>query len=144
MSNLTSRGTDWLTSHNFEVVIGSVSIPFSKVSSIEVGIETEVLSEGGENRYAHTLFKPPSNEKVLQLERGVASDAVARGLLRVGAIFETLLIYVYDRQRKPKRIYTVYQAQLRKQSFNDLNAMNGEIFLERLEFVYRELADTSG
>jgi len=144
MPNLTSRGTDWLTSHNFEVVIGSTSIPFSKVSSIEISIETEAFSEGGESRYTHTLFKPPSNEKVLQLERGVAPTAVARQLLRVGAIFETLLVYVYDRQRKPMRIYTVYQAQLKKQSFTDLNAMNGEIFVERLEFVYRELEDTSG
>jgi len=143
MSNLASRGADPLTTFNFEVVIGGVSIPFTKVSSIEMTIETETLTEGGEGRFTHALLKAPSAEKVLQLERGVAPQAVASDLLRVGMMFDMMLIYVHDKQRRPMRIYMVHQAQLKKQSFSDLDASSGKVFVERLEFIYREMIDTS-
>ena len=143
MLSVPSRNTDWLPSYNFQVQIGTDIISFSKISSIEMTIETEALMEGGESRYSHTLYKPPSVEKTLHMERGVASTTVLEKRLRVGAIFGVLHIFVCDAQRKPKKAYEVRQVVLKKRSFTDLDAMSDEVFVERLELAYNEITDVT-
>jgi phage tail-like protein len=126
-------------------------IPFSKVSSIEVAIETEALAEGGENRYVHSLSKPVGAEKSLVLERGADSGLLgavtmtaANMFLSVGSIFEFIIISVLDQRGLPKKLYVAHHAILKKRRCSDLNAMSGEVFIESLEFVYRELTEVPG
>ena len=140
-----------LLSHNFVVFVGVMPIPFSKVSSIETAIETEALAEGGQNRYVHSLSKPVSAEKTLLLERGADSGLVGSVLmtvadtaLRVGSVFEFIIICVLDGWGLPKKVYAASHAILKKRSFSDLSAMGGEVFVESLEFVYRELTEIPG
>jgi len=138
-------------SHNFVVIIGVMPIPFSKVSSIEISIETEALMEGGENRFVHSLSKPATTEKTLVLERGVDSgllgavlSTVATTTLRVGAVFSFIVISVLDQWGLPKKMYAATDAILKKRHFSELSAMSGEVFVESLEFVYKDMTEIPG
>lgn len=151
MSIFTLSTARALPSHRFMVFIGIMMIPFNKVSSIEVGIDTEVLMEGGENHFVHSLSKPASAEKSLVLERGVASDAlgaalstVANAFLRVGSKFSSIGISVLDQNGMPKKLYFATGAILKKRRFSDLDAMSGQVFVESLEFSYQSLTEVPG
>jgi len=130
-----------LPTHNFIVEIASASIPFSKIQSIEIGIETEALIEGGESRFVYSLTKQNNTEKQLIMERIVVSDGATHKPLRVGSLFETMIIYVLDQHKQRRKMYSVNYAMLKKRSLSELDAMNGVAFVESLEFVYRELTE---
>jgi phage tail-like protein len=126
-------------------------IPFNKISSLEVSIETEALAEGGQNGYVHSLSKPSETEKTLIMERGADSGLAGSALtgaasmaLRTGSIFELIIICVLDNWGLPKKLYAVRHAVLKKRRFSDLDAMSGEVFFESLEFAYRELTEVPG
>lgn len=140
-----------LPSHNFLVFIGLMPLSFSKVSSIEISIETEALAEGGENRFVHSLSKPVSSEKALVLEKGVASgladsavSLAANTALRVGSYFDFIILAVLDQGGMPKKLFVINDAILRKRSFSDLDAINGQVLIESLEFVYEDLTEVPG
>ena len=140
-----------LLSHNFVVIIGVMPIPFSKVSSIEVGIETETLAEGGENRFVHSLSKPITAEKTLTLERGADAEllgavlmTLANSALRVGSYYKSIIISVLDQNGLPKKMYVATDTIIKKRRFSDLNAMSGEVFVESLEIVYQDLTEIPG
>lgn len=139
-----------MLSHNFVVIIDALPIPFSKVSSIEVGIDTEPLAEGGENRFVHSLSKPVGFEKTLIFERGVDTDSdsvavsSANALLRVGSVFKLITICVLDQWGLPKKMYAATHAILKKRRLSDLNALGGEVFVESLEFIYRDITEIPG
>ncbi|MCL2055589.1 MAG: phage tail protein [Oscillospiraceae bacterium] len=140
-----------LLSHNFVVFVGVMPIPFSKVSSVEVSIETEALAEGGENRFVHSMSKPVTAEKTLVLERGADSGLVgsvlmtlANTALRVGSVYDYIAIAVLDQWGLPKKLYTATHCILKRRRFSDLNAMSGEVFIETLEFIYRDMTEVPG
>lgn len=144
-SNISAKP---MVSHNFVVFVGVTPISFSKASSIEVSIETEALVEGGENRYVHSLSKPASAEKTLTFERGADSGqgesvpmSTANVDLRVGSVFKFIVILVLDQWGLPKKMYVATHVILKKRRFSDLNAMSGEVFVESLEFIYRDLTE---
>lgn len=130
-----------LPSHNFIVEIASKSTPFSKVQSIEIGVETEPLVEGGENRFVHSLSKQNSTEKTLILERIVLSDDMDTSL-QVGRVYDTMTIIVLDQHRCRKKTYMARFVILKKRSLSSgLNAMAGEVLIETMEFIYREMTE---
>jgi phage tail-like protein len=142
------RSSQPLLSHNFVVFLGLVKISFSKVSSIEVSIETEVLKEGGENQFVHSLSKPATTEKTLVLERGTGGFSMLMTLasmtIQVGHVYDQIIIFVLDQWGMPKKLYLCKHAILKKRAFSDLDAMSGEVFVERLEFVYRYMTEIPG
>ena len=138
-------------SYNFVVYIDELQIPFSKVSSIEISIETEAFLEGGENLHVHSLSKPYSAEKTLTFERsvdtrgeGALEKTLGNSSLRVGACFKSIIISVLDRHGKPQKAYVAFNAILKKRSLSDLNAMSGEVFVESMEFIYEDLTEIPG
>jgi len=147
MASFSAPSTKPLPSHNFVVHVGITPIPFSRISSLEIGVETEALSEGGENRFVHSLARPVAAEKSLVMERGVncgLAGAVASSTaasLRVGAVYNFLIICVLDQGGAPKKMYVANHAILKKRRFSDLNAMSGEVFVETLEFIYRDMTE---
>ena len=136
---------------NFLVFVGPLPLSFSKVSSIEIAIETQALAEGGENRYVHSLSAPISSEKVIVLEKGVPAGVIdsavgllADTVLRVGATFEVIIVTVLDQNGMPKKLFAINGAILRKRSFSELNAISGSVLIETLEFVYEDLTEVPG
>lgn len=137
-----------LPSYNFFVFIGAAKMPFSKISSIEIGVETEPLAEGGESRYVHSLSKPCSAEKTLVMERGSAAgelstamDLGGGALLRAGSFYKIIIIAVLDQAGAIKKVYLITDAILKKRSFSPLDAMSGELFSESLEFAYKDMTE---
>ncbi len=145
MSILNQGHSNPLPSFNFTVFVDVLKFSFSKVSSIEIGMETQVLMEGGENRFAHSLSMPSSSEKLLVLERGVADKGIVTSLLnqllRVGSIFGFIIIMVTTPGGFPKRIYVAQDVVLKKRSFTDLDASNSTVFVERMEWVYKSITE---
>jgi phage tail-like protein len=141
-----------LPSHNFVVHIGVMPIPFSKVSSLEISIETEALMEGGENRYVRTLIKPVSAEKTMVMEKGVVNAGIAQNalmtaantFLRVGSDYMCIPIIVLDQLGLPKKMYLALNCILKKRRLSELNAMSGEVLIESLEFIYEDLTEVPG
>ena len=130
-----------LPSHNFIVEIAMMKVPFSKIQGIEMALDTEALIEGGENRYVHSLTKPGNTEKILLMERVVMQNSTTQLPLRVGNIFPTIVIFVLDQNRQRRKMYTASYVVLKKRSFSELDAMGGDVFVENLEFIYRELTE---
>ncbi|MCL2399882.1 MAG: phage tail protein [Defluviitaleaceae bacterium] len=130
-----------LPTHNFIVEIASKSVPFSKIQSIEIGVETEPLIEGGENRFVYSLYKESNQEKILTMERNVASDDTSIKSLRVGTVFDQMHIFVLDQHRRRRKKYEARFVILKKRSLSGLDAMNGDVLVENLEFVYREMTE---
>ncbi len=144
-----------LLTHNFIAFFGAVPLSFAKVSNIEIAIETQALAEGGQNGFVHSLSGAVAGEKTLVLERGVGAGILgdtpgpispvatiaARLLqpLRVGSIFERIILCVLDATGLPKKVYLVTHAVLKKRSLSDLDALSSEVYIERLELVYRNL-----
>ena len=141
-----------LPAHNFFVLIGILPVPFSKVSSVEISLETEALMEGGENRYVRSLMKPVSAEKTLVLEKGVVDGGIGQNMLmnianmflRVGSDFKCIEIMVLDHLGLPKKMYIATGCILKKRRLSELNAMSGEVLIESIEFVYEDLTEVPG
>ncbi|MCL2068825.1 MAG: phage tail protein [Oscillospiraceae bacterium] len=141
-----------MPSHNFVVFIGVMPISFSKVSSVEINIESEGLMEGGENRYVRSLIKPVSSEKTMVLEKGIVGGGVAQSLLmsaanlflRVGSDFDYITIIVLDQLGLPKKMYLATGCILKKRRLSELNAMSGEVLVESMEFIYEDLTEVPG
>ncbi|MCL2399883.1 MAG: phage tail protein [Defluviitaleaceae bacterium] len=128
-----------LPTHNFVVRIDSESIPFSKIKSFEVESETEVIVKGGESRLMHSVAKQRDTEKILTMERNAMSDDFT--ILRVGTVFKRMEIIVLDQNRHPRKMYEARFVILKKRSLSELNATNSKVFVENLEFIYRELTE---
>ena len=141
-----------LLSHNFVVFIGVLPISFSKVSSMEISVETEGLIEGGENRHVHTLIKPVSSEKTMILEKGIVNAGPVQNLLmsaanlflRVGSDFDCITIIVLDQLGLPKKMYLATGCILKRRRLAELNALSGEVLIESIEFVYEDLTEVPG
>lgn len=148
MSLMMHRSSKPVPSHNFLVFIGVSPISFSKVSSIEVEIETEALAEGGMNGCVHSLSKPASSERKLIFERGVASGGLSNTAvltsLRVGSFYKFIIVSVLNQNGLPKKTYMATDAVLKKRRLSDLDAMSGGMFVESLEFAYKNLTEVPG
>ena len=145
MALMMHRSSKPMPSYNFLVFIGTSPISFSKVSSIEVEIETEALAEGGVNGSVHSLSKPASSEKKLIFERGVASgessNKAVSASLRVGSFHKFIIVSVLNQDGLPKKTYMATDAVLKKRRLSDLDAMSGGVFVESLEFAYKNLTE---
>lgn len=133
-----------LPGYKFQVYIQNLCLGFSKVTNIENSIETEPLQEGGVNDRVYSLRKPQSTERTMLFERGIAS----RGLvmmalslrLAVGQrLPEDIMILVMGRDGLPGKVYFVHGAVVKKCTYSDLDAMSGEVLLERFEIAYETL-----
>lgn len=151
MSFLMTGKSRPVTSHNFCVFVDALRVGFSKISSIEIGIETEPLSEGGENGFVRSLTKPCSAEKVLVMERGVCTSSasmpenfIRMALFSVGSHFALVIVMAMDQQGLPRSIYAARNCVLRKRRFSDLDAMSNTVLIESLEFVYETLTEVPG
>lgn len=135
----SSKSTQPVSSYNFMVYLDMFKIPFYKISSIESGIETEPLIEGGKNFYPHSLRVPIQSEKTLKMERGVITSATSMASFDLGTTYKFIIIGVRDGSRSIKKIYAAETATLKSKSLSPLDASTGQVFVETLEFIYQDL-----
>jgi phage tail-like protein len=133
---------------HFAVSFGSSSASvdgsFQEVSGISPEIETESVTEGGENRFVHTLPKAVRAGK-LSLKRGVAvldSPLVAwcRSVLEGGlvrAINPKLMhVFLLDADGEPLRVWSVANAWPLRWEIEAFGSTKNELAVEKIELAY--------
>jgi phage tail-like protein len=113
---------------------------FQSVSGLSVDLETEEISEGGENRYKHKL---PVKTKFpnLVLKRGLAVDSElldwCKDAVENFDITPTdLTVQLLNEKHEPLMTWNVVHAYPVKWSITDFNAEESKIVVETIELAY--------
>ena len=121
------------------------NVGFQEVSGINLNMEVESISEGGENRFVHRLPGRTKYENLV-LKRGVMSRDAAiaqwcRNTLEggFGKTIETksLMVQLLDANNsKPLMSWRFYGAYPVEWTIPSLDAMKNELVVESLEIAY--------
>lgn len=116
-------------------------IMFQSVSGLSAEMQTEMIREGGENRFEHEL---PVRTKFsnLVLKRGVVTDSsLIKWCLNTFQNLDIrpvdLEIKLLNEEHEPLMTWAVKQAWPKKWAVEDLNAMESKILIESLELRYQ-------
>ena len=128
-------------------VFGSLMIlsePFQEVSGLTSGLETEEVVEGGENRFAHMLPKPPSGRR-LKLRRAINSSPslfklwcfqwLENGLMEP-RVLASLHVALLNAQHLPMINWVVEDAYPLKWEADGFDATKNELAFESIELAY--------
>lgn len=123
-----------------EKLKNAYDLMFQSVSGLSVDIETEEYTEGGENRFKHTLPKRTKFPNLV-LKRGLApSSAVTDWIQNAVENFEfspiDITIILQNELRAPLHVWSIYGAIPIKWSVGDFNAEESKIVIETLELKY--------
>ncbi|MCG8306776.1 MAG: phage tail protein [Cytophagales bacterium] len=113
---------------------------FQSVSGLTVDIETEEVTEGGENRFKHKI---PVRTKYpnLVLKRGLIVDSdVIDWCKRAVENFDfepiDLIVKLLNEKHEPLLSWNIVHAYPIKWSVNDFNAEESKVVIETIELVY--------
>lgn len=113
---------------------------FQAVSGLTVDIETEEITEGGENRFKH---KVPVRTKYpnLVLKRGLLVDSEVikwcRDALENFQFKPTnLIVKLLNEKHEPLQSWNIVHAYPVKWDVSDFNAQESKVVIESLEFNY--------
>jgi len=116
-------------------------IMFQSVSGLSAEMQTEMIREGGENRFEHEL---PVRTKFsnLVLKRGVITDSslikwCLNSFQNLDIRPVDLEIKLLNEEHEPLMTWAVKQAWPKKWAVEDLNAMESKILIESLELRYQ-------
>lgn len=121
-----------------------VDAAFKEVSGLTIEMDTEEITEGGNNNYKHRV---PTSVKFsnLVLKRGMVpknspivawcNDTLGGGLASYIKT-KTITVSLLDENAKPLKTWNFANAWPVKWSSSDLNSMNNELVVETLEFSY--------
>lgn len=148
------RVTKWehlgLTGNSFYVSIGSdIKMSFAKVTNIVNTTEFDTISEGGLNGYVHTFTKQKQQQETIIFERGVIRTAskslAAAGLKPGGRITSPVTIMLLEnpggKNAKVLRSYGFDQGAVIRWELSGLDAMGGEVLIERFEIAHSGLTE---
>ena len=114
---------------------------FQSIGGLSAEMQTEMIKEGGENRFEHEL---PVRTKFsnLVLKRGVITDSsLITWCLNSFQHLEIrpvdLQIKLLNKEHQPLMTWSVTQAWPKKWAVEDLNAMDSKILIESLELRYQ-------
>lgn len=144
--------SDIIPSYRFSVYMMGMKLGFSKISNMEILIETDPLVEGGCNSYPHSLQRPVSREKTLIMERGVQTSSVTASISQrlmsliskfdVGKRLKMDLIITVNRwDGSVEKLYKVQGATVKRWKCSDLNAMSSQPLIETFEITYEKLEE---
>lgn len=113
---------------------------FQSVSGLTVDIETEEITEGGENRFKHKI---PVRTKYpnLVLKRGLLVDSkVVSWCKKAVEDFEfepiDLIVKLLNEKHEPLLSWNIVHAYPIKWSIADFNAEESKVVIETIELVY--------
>ncbi|MFD2565668.1 phage tail protein [Aquimarina rubra] len=113
---------------------------FQSVSGLTVDIETEEITEGGENRFKHKI---PVRTKYpnLVLKRGLLVDSeVVDWCKRAVENFDfepiDLIVKLLNEKHEPLLSWNIVHAYPIKWSIADFNAEESKVVIETIELVY--------
>lgn len=128
----------------FPATIGKNDAAFQEVSGIEMSLETEPLTEGGENRFTWSLPGTPKYSNLV-LKRGLMLlDSPLRDWCwecLQGAYVKPIKpkiiqLSLLNESGQPTMVWKFYKAYPVKWQVTDLHSEKNEIVIESLEFAY--------
>ncbi|HEX5793374.1 MAG TPA: phage tail protein [Rheinheimera sp.] len=129
----------------------SADTAFQEVSGIGAQLETEEVTEGGENRFVHRLPKTVKYSNLV-LKRGIAdiNSQLVKWCLKVfeqgldSAITPmTMMVELLDSAGQPARSWSFVNAWPVSWQVEAFNAAKNEVAIEKLEFSYQYMTRES-
>lgn len=128
----------------FSATLGMSDTSFQEVSGISAEIETETITEGGENRYQHHLPKGVKHP-LLELKRGIAS-ATSPLVIWCRSVFEMdfvipivpmpIAVYLMNENQIPIRAWTFANAFPVKWEVESFGSTKNEVAIEKIALSY--------
>ena len=129
----------------------SADTAFQEVSGIGGQIDTEEITEGGENRFVHRLPKAVKDSNLV-LKRGIAdiNSELVKWCLKVfsqgldTAIAPmTIMVELLDSEGQPARSWSFVNAWPVSWQVDAFSASKNEVAIEKLEFSYQYMSRES-
>ncbi|HMP91426.1 MAG TPA: phage tail protein [Phnomibacter sp.] len=125
----------------FHLDAGLVNIGFQDVSGIGVELETESVTEGGENRFTYKL-PVRSSYSNLVLKRAVITDAALVAWCKAAiedldVVPAGVVVSLLNENHEPLRNYAFINAYPLKWNISNLNAESSNLVIETLELYYQ-------
>jgi phage tail-like protein len=125
---------------------GTTDVSFQSVTGLDSTLETEPVKEGGENRFTHVL---PVRRKYgpLVLKRGLIGPKQSKLASYLQTVFandvftpmDIVTIHLLDETHQSLLCWSVNNVWPLSWKLSELNAMQGEVFIETLELNYNQL-----
>ncbi|MFI3312691.1 MAG: phage tail protein, partial [Eubacteriales bacterium] len=127
----------------YRVYFGATQINFSKVTNVEMTVETDQISEGGLNGYVHVLTKSLGQGGKLTMEKGlVAEDSMNQIMtkLSVGTRLNlpvTITLYhTTNEGLKPVRAWGFEDGMVSAWRLGELDGLGSQLCIETLEITH--------
>jgi len=142
--NMTSPPSAFYFKVVFASTLGQLDASFQDVSGIATKMETEDVTEGGENRFVHTLPKGISHSNLV-LKRGV--DRITSPLvIWCKSVFELdfaapiltqpICVYLMNEYKVPIRAWSFFNAYPVSWEVEDFGSTKNEVAIEKIELSY--------
>lgn len=136
-----------LTGFHFSVIFEllpqfSIDTKFQSVSGLKSTMETETVSEGGQNQYKITLPKGNTFENLV-LKRGLTTEISGLRLWTTNALNNfvfhpaNLMVSLLNEAHDPIKVWYISQAIPISMDISDLNAEESQIVIETLTLKYQ-------
>lgn len=121
--------------------VGDLDFKFKEVSGMNMELEEESITEGGENRYIQKL---PIRARYpdLVLKRGLLSNSVVYkwcedAIFNMDILPITIWVNLLNEVHEPLQQYVFQNAWPKKWSISDFNAESSDVVVETLELAYQ-------
>lgn len=141
-----SEYKDMLMNYRFKVLVDNTVVAFSKVSGLDMEVETELIPDGGCYRSGHIMESPPKSPGKLRMEGGLASAGAGKLLknLRPGMYLKQgIVVMVLGRDGSVKQQYLADQAYVTRWELSELSGDGGSVLVNTFEAAYTALKVTS-
>ncbi len=150
---MSAGRTDPYLGYRFLVEIDSLIVAgFSEVSGLEIRMEPETYQEGGVNEYVHKLPTRLDHSNLV-LKRGLTDDAsllewvrsATTGPPRTGSSSRrTVRVFLQDTTGRESWGWECREALPVRWAGPDLNATDGAVAIETVEFAHQGLSRVQG
>jgi phage tail-like protein len=125
----------------FESFSDEADTRFQEVTGLGVTVNTEEVSEGGENRFTHKLPKRTSYD-TLVLKRGIIKNSkitewCKEAIENLNFEPQNILVSLLNEQHTELCSWNIVHAYPVKWSFTGLNAQNNDLLIESIELNYQ-------
>ena len=136
-----------LSGYHFSVVFQllpqfSIDTKFQSVSGLKTTMETETISEGGQNQYKITLPKKATNENLV-LKRGLTNEISGLKMWTTKALNDfvyhpaNLVISLLNENHNPVKVWFVSQAIPISLDVSEFNAEQNKLVIETFSLKYQ-------
>lgn len=135
-----------LINYNFLLRVDGINdIPCKSVRGFSREYEYEYIREGGVNDYVHIRRKPSQKPDSIQIERYVDDTLIDNNTLRVGNVFQSMLLFVsmYPGEfENAKRIYSFTGGVVTRVEYGELSAEKGGLLTEIVTIQFETMICT--